>query len=44
VRGIGVVNLANRNIQYLIFDGLVFDGDNIGGVGTTAISLWGGAH
>jgi parallel beta-helix repeat protein len=40
----GVVNLASPNIQYLIFDGLIFDGNNIGGEGTSAISLWGGAH
>jgi parallel beta-helix repeat protein len=40
----GVVNLASRNIEYLIFDGLIFDGNNIGGEGTSAISLWGGAH
>jgi hypothetical protein len=40
----GVVNLASTNIQYVIFDGLIFDANYIGGAGTSAVSLWGGAH
>jgi hypothetical protein len=40
----GVVNLAHSYIQYLIFNGLIIDGAQIGGVGTAAVSLWGGAH
>jgi len=40
----GVVNLAHSYIRYVIFDGFVFDGRNVGGFGTSVVSLWGGVN
>lgn len=39
-----IINLADDYIQYLVFDGFVFDGDGVGSAGASVIRLTGGAH